>query len=456
MDDNRSTSSESNSDDPRQQRNYEQAAQALSDVMQELSQCTEAEQKALQQEADHLQRMMEKLDHGQIDIVVFGEIDTGKSAMINALIGEARTEVSVRGGWTKEVWSNDWEASGYTLPGMNGTSVRLVDTPGINEVQGETRARMARQAAEHADLILFVTDSDLNDVEHGAIVELAKSNKPVLVILNKIDLYSEEQLAELRDTLRERLKEHVGDQDLIETAADPRPMMYVIESADGSTREELRKPKPMIEDLRTRILEVLQQEGKALLALNAALFAADTSDRIASTKVRLRDETAQRVIWTFAASKAVAMAVNPIPVVDVVGGSAVDVSMVVTLARVYQIPLSRHNATQLIQSIVQAAGWVTLSEIGTHVLAGVFKGLTAGMSTAITAPFQAAAAGYGSYIVGHAAKYYLEHGASWGGRSPKSVVREIVSETDRASVINHIKQQIHEKLTRNAHADKAD
>ena len=98
------------------------------------------------------------------------------------------------------------------------------------------------------------------------------------------------------------------------------------------------------------------------------------------------------------------MAVNPIPVVDVVGGSAVDVSMVVTLARVYRIPLSRHNAAKLIQSIVQAAGWVTLSEIGTHVLAGVFKGLTAGMSTAITAPFQAAAAGYGSYIVGHAAK----------------------------------------------------
>ena len=452
MNDQTQNTSRDEGDDSRQHRNYEQASRALRDVLEELGRCTDAERKALQDEADQLQRMTEKLTTGRIDIVVFGEIDTGKSAMINALIGEARAAVSVRGGWTKEVWSNNWEASGYAMPGVEGSGVRLVDTPGINEVDGDERARMARQAAEHADLILFVTDSDLNDIEYDAIVTLAQSSKPVLVVLNKIDLYSDEQLAELRDTLRERLTSIVGEQDIIETAADPRPMVYVIESADGSVRQEKRKPSPQVENLRERILEVLQQEGKALLALNAALFAADTSDRIASTKIKLREETAHRIIWTFAATKAVAMAVNPIPVVDVVGGSAVDVSMVVTLARVYHIPLSRHNAVKLIQSIVQAAGWVTLSEIGTHVLAGVFKGLTAGMSTAITAPFQAAAAGYGSYIVGHAAKYYLEHGASWGGRSPKSVVREIVTETDRASVIDHIRQQIHEKLTRNPHA----
>ena len=99
---------------------------------------------------------------------MFGEISTGKSALVNALIGRQVTEVDVRGGWTQEVWSADWEASGYSVPGLENSRVRLLDTPGINEVGGDERGDLAQQAAEQADLILFVTDSDLNETEFAA------------------------------------------------------------------------------------------------------------------------------------------------------------------------------------------------------------------------------------------------------------------------------------------------
>ena len=49
---------------------------------------------------------------------------------------------------------------------------------------------MANQAAQRADLILFVTDSDLNETEHSALIALAAVHKPIILVLNKMDLYS--------------------------------------------------------------------------------------------------------------------------------------------------------------------------------------------------------------------------------------------------------------------------
>ena len=62
--------------------------------------------------------MAEKLAAGKVEIVVFGEISTGKSALINALVGEAVAEVNVRGGWTKDVWNLGWNGAGYVVPGL--------------------------------------------------------------------------------------------------------------------------------------------------------------------------------------------------------------------------------------------------------------------------------------------------------------------------------------------------
>ena len=93
-----------------------------------------------------------------------------------------------------------------------------------------------------------------------------------------------------------------------------------------------------------------------------------------------------------------------------------------------------------------------LGEMVTHLAASVFKGLTAGMGTVLTALPQGAAAGYGSYIVGQAAKYYFEHGASWGGEAPKAVVSRILEATDKQSVLARLKAEINAKLRLNPYA----
>lgn len=412
--------------------------------------CTPEEKERLREDLSQLREMEEKLTHGRVEIVLFGEISTGKSALINALVGAEVASVDVQGGWTKDARSIPWQETDYVIPGLDGSHLVLVDTPGINEVGDLNHEAIARHAVRRGDIILFVADSDINEIEFSAIVALAAVHKPILFVLNKIDLYTEDELAVLVKQLRdERLRGIVVPENFLLTCADPREVEYVTEDARGRETTQWRKPEPQVAELKARILEVLARDGSALVALNAAMYAADKTDRIAKLRIELRDKRATQTIWSFAAVKAIAVAVNPIPIADVLGGSAVDATMIVTLAHIYGLDMTWMHAQGLARSIAKAAGWMILAELATHGLAITLKTVTLGAATFLTALPQGAAAGYGSYLVGSAAKYYFENGASWGGESPKAVVRRILDETDRTSVLEHLKDEIKKKISKN-------
>ena len=60
----------------------------------------------------------------------------------------------------------------------------------------------------------------------------------------------------------------------------------------------------------------------------------------------------------------------------------------------------------------------------------------------------------GLCIVGQAARYYFEHGASSGQQGPKRVVTRILENTDKQSVIQRLKEEIKKKITLNRYAGK--
>ena len=187
-------------------RRYLDALQSVRHTLDRFRGCSEQEKELLRQDLSQLQTMETKLTNGRVEIVVFGEISTGKSALINALVGKAVTQVDIQGGWTKEIWHVAWEGAGYRLPGLANSEVVLIDTPGINEVGGADRGEMAQDTARQADVILFVIDSDLNETEYSALVALASVNKPIIVVLNKIDLYSKKERERLDEILAQRLE----------------------------------------------------------------------------------------------------------------------------------------------------------------------------------------------------------------------------------------------------------
>src|ERR1044072_4373878 len=106
---------------------YEAAMESVRRAIDHFRGCSPEERAALQRDLDQLHAMAEKLAAGKVEIVVFGEISTGTSALISARVGEAVAEVNVRGGWTKDVWNVGWKGAAYCIPGLADSQVILID-----------------------------------------------------------------------------------------------------------------------------------------------------------------------------------------------------------------------------------------------------------------------------------------------------------------------------------------
>lgn len=383
--------------------------------------------------------MLDKLEHGHIHIAVFGRVSVGKSALVNALLGEERFATSPLHGETKDAQFGHWAE-------FRDGNVFLIDTPGINEVAGEGRERLAHAVAERADLVLFVADGDLTEPELAALRVLAEAQRPVLLVLNKADRYSAAEQAALLAAIDRHVGDLVHPQNRVTAAAKPREQLVIRVDELGEETEELRQPPPDIAALKERLWLVLEQEGKTLAALNASLFAGSLSRQVAERVLAARRTLGERVIRTWCIAKGVAVALNPVPVADLLAAAVVDVSMVVHLSRVYGLPLSRTEAGGLVKTI----GGQMLLLMGTvwamHFVSSALKLGTSGLSAVITGGAQGAVAYYSTYIVGQAAERYLANGKSWGEGGPKLVVREILDSLDRDSILEQAKADIRARL----------
>ncbi len=133
---------------------------------------------------------------------------------------------------------------------------------------------------------------------------------------------------------------------------------------------------------------------------------------------------------------------NPVPVTDILAAAAVDVSLVVHLSRIYSLPISRHEASDLLKTIGAQMLMLTGTVWAVHFISSALKGASLGLSTVITAAAQGAVAYYATFIVGEAAHRYFEQGKSWGKHGPKRVVRDILDNVDRESLLAHARDDI--------------
>ena len=225
---------------------------------------------------------------------------------------------------------------------------------------------------------------------------------------------------------------------------------------DGSRFVQRSPGEPQIEELKLKILEILHREGKALVALNTMLYADDVNDRLVERKLEIRDTSANQLIWRGVMTKALAIALNPVTVVDLFSGAVIDVTMIVALSKLYGIEMTKTGAIALLQKIALSMGGIGVSELLANLGLSSLKGLL-GLSTTATmgatlgayvsvAVTQAAVAGVSSYGIGQITKVYLAKGASWGNESPKAVVSQILASLDEASILNRIKGEIATKL----------
>jgi len=157
-------------------------------------------------------------------LVVVGEFNAGKSAFINALIGQVLMQEGVTPttavitvleyGETPEQTVRQANLLVVKAPIEILREIRIVDTPGTNAIIREHEA-MTAEFIPRSDLVFFVTSADrpFTETERGFMEHIRGWGKKIVVVVNKSDiLEGPAQVAEIRSFVAENAKSLLGFQ----------------------------------------------------------------------------------------------------------------------------------------------------------------------------------------------------------------------------------------------------
>jgi tRNA modification GTPase len=114
---------------------------------------------------------------------IIGRPNTGKSSLLNVLLGEARAIVTEVPGTTRDVIEEQID--------IDGVPLRLIDTAGIRHTEDVVErlgVARSRAALEEADLILLVLDQSMPLTDEDSALIAQVQGRPVITVLNKADL----------------------------------------------------------------------------------------------------------------------------------------------------------------------------------------------------------------------------------------------------------------------------
>ena len=235
-------------------------------------------------------------------VAIVGPANAGKSTLYNQFVRSTpdKAAVSAVPGTTRVNQSADAGLFSVT------------DTPGADAVGtvGEAEKAAALNAANAADFLVVVFDASqgIRKSERALYFELAQLEKPLIVVLNKIDLVRKSEQSKVIVRAAQNL-----DLDSKQIVA--------ISAKDGTHIEKV-------------LLAIAKTEPEIVAALSKAL-----------------PEYRRRLAWgaiTGAATTAAAIALTPLPILDVIPLLAVQTSLVLGIARIYQYRITPARARELV------------------------------------------------------------------------------------------------------------
>ncbi len=144
----------------------------------------------------HISNLISSFEMGNVlkngvPIVIAGKPNVGKSTLLNALLNEDRAIVSDIAGTTRDTIEDELNINGIIFRFIDTAGIR--DTADIIEAQGVARTL---ERMKQAKLILYLVDAlQTPDELEEQLTDLKKIEIPYLAIVNKADLFTEEQKA---------------------------------------------------------------------------------------------------------------------------------------------------------------------------------------------------------------------------------------------------------------------
>jgi uncharacterized protein len=374
--------------------------------------------------------LLQGLDRQEIRLAVMGGQGVGKTSLTHLL-------------------QTDWIAN---ISQPQSQQLQLKDTPALFQPQPDADAatpdHRAWQLGRTADLVMFLTDSDLTASQMQVLQQLTDLHKRTVLIFNKQDQYLPQEQTQILAQLRDRVAAFIRPADVIAIATHPRPIKVRQHQADGSVQEWLEEPLTAITPLTDRLTEILLTEGQKLV-LASSLGNAEALKTAARSQLNaLRRDRAmpliERTQWLVAGT---AFA-NPFPALDLLATAAINAQLVMELSQLYQQKLTLEQAQVIAKALAALMLKLGVVEAATQAIGALLK--TNALTYAAGGLAQGVSGAYFSRLAGLTLIEYFETADQ--PQRPRvdrlqTILQSVFQQNQRAAVFQLFVRQVADRLT---------
>ena len=353
-------------------------------------------------------RVSLELERGDLILVVFGIGSSGKTSLIRALLRRIVGDVSPEMGSTKTQESYRLKLKGLTR------GIRIIDTPGILEtgIEGREREKTALLQARKADLMLVVIEGDLRSAETKTIRNLSNLGKRLLIVLNKIDLRGESEERQLINILNSRCNDFISPEDIICTSASPQTIAI--------PGKRPYQPSPEINSLIRRLANILHEEGEELIADNILMQCSNLGKEGKRLLIKQRSQTAKKCVDKYGWLSSGVLILTPLPVIDMIAAAAVNAQMVIEIAKIYGVEITKERAKNLAFSVGKILATMGLVKGGVSLISST---LSISLPAVIVSKvIQGISVSWLTRIAGASFITYFQQDQNWGDGGIQEVV----------------------------------
>ena len=229
-------------------------------------------------ELSSLDVAIQRLENLRIVVSAFGETNSGKSALLNALVQKNNQDYNSQffsvspdiNKWDDEIERNNrkfWKE-------LEGFEIILQDTPGIAGDNPE-HLQKAKKFAEGSDVILYVIWPAIKGKEVLVMQELLSTKQPLIFVINKTDIQEEDQIEALKADLYRKIP-NLSDEMIVMAAGKP-----------------MRKAPPITSDLENKIFSIVTREPETLISETLQRLGNKAAE-VAAIRIRQRAEEEKR------------------------------------------------------------------------------------------------------------------------------------------------------------------
>ena len=287
---------------------------------------------------EEIREQQRRKQNGEVFIAIFGEISTGKSSLVKALLPKADLESDPRGGTTRNVAHYRWQAD-------SGDTVMIADLPGFNLDDSPEILEEARRA----HLVVYLCDSDITRSQMEQLQRLLTIQKPVIIALNKLDRFSRTEAQSIAGNISQRTGISRNDIVFIQTGGHEEVVRLL---SDGAEETVTRERKQEIQPLRIAIQRNLDNNQELMEQLRDTAVLMLASEKLERARDTHREQQASQLVESYSKRAVVGALAAVAPGSDIIIQGLLATRLIQSLCKVYDVSVKDVE----IESFLRLAG----------------------------------------------------------------------------------------------------